>query len=91
MGRHAYNSRCVGDGYSIEDVVEQIKSAMSPSAVVRTGANMTALDSSVFRDDGYGNQVRDRVVLECTGKHPKAEILSVIPKGDQIKPKKKAT
>lgn len=91
MGRHAYNSRCIRDGYSIDDLIEQIKSAMAPSSVVRASPGMTTIESDSFRDDGYGNQVRDKIILECTSRHPKAEIFSVIPKGDQIKPKKKAT
>jgi hypothetical protein len=41
------------------------------------------------RDDGYGNQVFDRAVFEMTAKKPRAELYSVIPKGDKLKPNKK--
>jgi hypothetical protein len=47
---------------------------------------MTALDSVARREDGYGNMVRDRAVLELTQRKPRAELYSVIPKGDTNKP-----
>lgn len=91
IGSHIYDSRCRRDGYSIDDVISQISSAMDESGVVCASPKMTTIESSSLRNDGYGNQVRDKIILECTGKHPKAEIYSVIPKGDKIKPKKKTT
>ena len=89
MGQHIYNSRIVGDGYTIEDVPDQIASAMAADAVVLDTSPMTGLESPAPRTDRYGNQVRDRLVLECTARHPRPELFSVIPKGDRNKPKKK--
>lgn len=57
------------------------------SAVIN--GKMTALKNSTKRADRYGNSVRDEVVLECSRKYPKAELYSVVPRGDKIKPKDK--
>ncbi|WP_293730808.1 hypothetical protein [uncultured Actinobacillus sp.] len=46
----------------------------------------TALENPHQRHDGYGNLVNDRAILELTAKKPRAELFSVIPKGDSIKP-----
>ncbi len=86
VGRHIYERRILFDGYSIDDVVLQIVSAMADSAVIRMSQKMTALQSTQKRSDGYGNDVTDEAVLECTGKYPRPELYSVIPKGDDIKP-----
>jgi hypothetical protein len=48
--------------------------------------NMTALEAGERRNDGYGNMVRDRAILELTQRKPRAELYSVMPKGDTIKP-----
>jgi hypothetical protein len=86
VGRHIYESRIVRDGYRIDDVITQIVGAMDATAVVRPSPKMTVLENPIARDDGYGNKVNDQAVLECTGKYPRAELYSVIPKGDQVKP-----
>lgn len=85
MGRHHYNSRVVKDGYTILDLLKQIESALAESSVIE---NNKVLKSTVKRDDGYGNMVSDWAVFEMTAKHPRIELFSVIPKGDDNKPKK---
>ncbi|OAU96701.1 hypothetical protein AO385_0014 [Moraxella catarrhalis] len=49
---------------------------------------MTAIQSITPRNDGYGNLVTDRAIFELTAKKPRAELFSVIPKGDNNKPPK---
>jgi hypothetical protein len=46
VGRHAYESRCIRDGYTIEDVIEQIAGAMDEKAVFLNGSPMTANSES---------------------------------------------
>jgi hypothetical protein len=87
IGRHVYKSRIIGDGYTIDDVIEQIESATQTSAVVRVTELRTSLENPNKRCDRYGNSVSDRAVLECTAHHPWPELFSVIPIGDAIKPK----
>lgn len=87
LGRHVYNSRIVKDGYTIDDVCEQIESALSADSLVIATHKMTALRNGEGRSDGYGNVVHDEAVLELSQRKPKAELFSVIPKGDKNKPK----
>nr|AKN38780.1 hypothetical protein [Vibrio splendidus] len=42
--------------------------------------------SKVPRLDAYGNTIIDNGILELMSRKPKAELFSVIPKGDKIKP-----
>jgi hypothetical protein len=89
LGRHIYNSRVVKDGYSIPDVVRQITSALDDSAEMRPSAPlMSHMLATTKREDGYGNWVRDKAVFECMERHPRPELYSVMPKGDQIKPRR---
>lgn len=88
IGRHLYASRWQ-DGYSIEDMVTQIESAIGTDATVTLERTMSCTQNPAGRDDGYGNVVFDRAVFEMTAKKPRAELFSVIPKGDQNKPRKK--
>lgn len=88
VGGHIHKSRMLGDGYAIEDVIDQIASALASTAVVLVNAHMTAMENPNPRSDGYGNLVRDRAVFECSKRHPLPELFSVIPKGDTIKPVK---
>jgi hypothetical protein len=85
-GKHIYASRIVRDGYTVDDVLAQIAAAFRDSSIVRFNPKMSVLQSISPRDDGYGNTIRDEIALECTSRHPKAELYSVIPKGDRIKP-----
>jgi len=85
VGWHVYRSRVLRDGYSIADVIDQIESAMTGEAVVEY---QTWIENPVLRADRYGNLVKDRAILECSVRHPRPELFSVIPKGDNFKPQK---
>lgn len=87
LGRHLYKSRVIEDGYSIADICDQIESALSSESIVIATHKMTALKNEVGRPDRYGNTIKDEAVLELTQRRPKAELFSVIPKGDKNKPK----
>ncbi|MBG2715878.1 hypothetical protein I4549_17345 [Proteus mirabilis] len=84
MGRHNYNSR-VKDGYTIDDILLQIESALSVNSIAQIHRGTFLLNEDC-RSDGYGNQVNDKGVLEMTQRKPKCELFSTIPKGDNIKP-----
>ena len=88
IGKHIYRSRVVKDGYTIEDVIDQITNAMQSDAAVLDTKKMTAMQKPKMRADRYGNQVKDRVIFECTSRHPRPELFAVVPKGDLIKPKR---
>jgi hypothetical protein len=89
IGKHIYQTRIAKDGYTIEDVIDQISNAMRPDSLVLDTSKMTAMENPDLRADRYGNKVRDRAVFECTVRHPRPELFSVIPKGDLIKPQKR--
>lgn len=72
LGRHLYKSRAVTDGYSIDDILDQIESAMSATSMVIATHKMTALKNKTARGDRYGNQVCDEAVFELTQRRPKA-------------------
>jgi hypothetical protein len=86
VGGHIYRSRIIGNGYTIEDVIDQISSAMDSKAVVIVTDYMTAMQNPNARPDRYGNMVKDRAIFECTARHPLPELISVSPKGDTIMP-----
>lgn len=88
MGRHHYESRVVRDGYNIDDLLKQIESALSDKSRIIMAQRMTAIQSITPRNDSYGNLVTDRAIFELTTKKPRAELFSVIPKGDNNKPPK---
>jgi hypothetical protein len=88
-GAHHFKSRVTGDGYSFDDLYAQIDAATHPDATVDMQKHMTTLISPIQRNDGYGFKVRDRAILELTSRKPKAELFSVIPKGDAGGPKKR--
>ena len=85
LGKHLFNSRHA-DGYSIDDMVTQIDSALSAQSEVLPTKKMSALCNLHRRADGYGNHVNDVAVLELSARRPKAELFSTIPRGDLIKP-----
>jgi len=89
LGRHLYESRVVRDNYTIDDVITQVEYALADTAKVVATSRMTATKSVVGRVDGYGNEVLDEAVFELTQRKPRAELYSVIPKGDHIKPPRK--
>ena len=66
----------------------QIEYALADTAIVLPILKMTATRSATLRSDGYGNYVFDEAVYELTQRKPRAELFSVIPKGDKIKPLK---
>jgi hypothetical protein len=68
--------------------VKQIAGAMSPLSQLRISPKMTAIENPAAREGGYGNRVNDKAVLECTAKFPRAELYSVIPRGDENRPGK---
>jgi hypothetical protein len=88
FGSHVYKRRIAEDGYSIDEVLVQIESATKAEATVINGQKMTGLRNPNKRADLHGNQVRDEVVLECSARYPRAEIFSVVPRGDKKKPDK---
>ena len=87
-GRHMYRSRCIGNGYTIDEIIEQIESAMDESANILPYTRMTTMTSTKIRKDKYGNDILDQAVFECTARHPRPELYSVIPRGDKIRPSK---
>jgi hypothetical protein len=91
-GRHLYNSRCIEDGYTIDDVLDQISSAFNDESAVSPGWS-TVLISKTPRMDRSGRVIRDEAVFECHGRLPHPELLSVVPRGDgkDHSKKKKAT
>lgn len=89
MGRHLHKSRA-NDGYQIEDIVRQIMSALSVEALAHINTFVSYTQNPSAREDGFGNQVYDRAVFEMTARKPRAELFSVMPKGDLKKPTKKA-
>ncbi|MDH0304081.1 MULTISPECIES: hypothetical protein [unclassified Pseudomonas] len=88
IGSHAYRSRVIRDGYTIDDMVLQIKAALAATSVWKSATHMTALRSTIGRNDGYGNEIYDEAIFELTARKPKAELYSIVPKGDRNKPKK---
>jgi hypothetical protein len=91
FGQHIYKSRVLGDGYTFDDVIDQIESGMSSVSTFTDSHKMTTIMNPNERADGYQNRVRDKIVLECSTRYPRPELFSVIPKGDTNKPNKKAT
>ena len=88
VGRHIFKRRILQDGYTIEDVVLQIESAMDEGSQVIATQYMTAIRNPVARKDRLGNLVHDEAILECSRYRPNPDIFSVMPKGDKIKPQK---
>src|SRR5450830_852671 len=86
LGRHFYNSRMVKNAYTIDDLLLQVESALDVTSQVIPTNRMTGMKSTVLRNDGYGNQVYDQAIFEMTSRKPRAELYSVIPKGDHISP-----
>lgn len=85
MGRHLFNSR-TADGYTIDDMVLQIQSALSEQSLAIVNPKMSTIQAVIGRDDGYGNTVLDQAIFKMTQRKPRAELYSVIPKGDRNKP-----
>jgi molybdopterin biosynthesis enzyme len=45
IGKHVYDRRVVDDGYTIEDAVEQVMSAMDAQSIVVTGIKLTTMQN----------------------------------------------
>jgi hypothetical protein len=88
IGSHIYKSRIERDQYTIDDVIEQILSAMSEESALVGSLPMQAIENPRARTDRMGNTIHDRAIFECMSRHPRPELFSVIPKGDRIKPEK---
>jgi hypothetical protein len=86
IGRHFYEGRS-RDGYTIDDMIAQIVSGLDETACVVVSPKMSCLRNLAGRYDGYGNKVFDQAVFEMTSRKPRAELFSIIPRGDNIKPK----
>lgn len=89
VGVHVYRSRVLKDGYEFEDVIDEAESALSAASEVIITPYMTAMQNPRPRADRLGNQVHDRAILECTRYRPNAELFSLQPKGDRIRPANK--
>lgn len=87
-GTHIYKSRVIRDGYTIEDVLDQISSAMEETAEVLENPHVTGIQNPLLRLDRYSNKVKDQAIFECVDHHPRLQLYSVIPKGDKNKPQK---
>lgn len=81
FGQHIYNSRVSRDGYTIEDVLDQIVSPMDSAASFVPTSKMVGIQNHNKRLDRYGTYVQDMVLFECSARHPRPEPFSVIPKG----------
>src|ERR1700748_3591416 len=71
IGKHLYHSRVTDNGYTIDDVIDQITSAMDASATVLPPTNWTTMQNLQERDDKYGKKVRDLATFECFSKRPR--------------------
>ena len=72
-GRHMYESRCIEDGYTIDDVIEMVLTAFNDQARVAPGWS-TVLVSSTARTNKDGKTIRDEAVFECHGRLPHPEL-----------------
>jgi hypothetical protein len=88
IGSHIYQSRVARDGYSIDDVIDQIVSAMDAASGLVGNLPMQTIENPAPRTDRYGNRIHDRAVFECMSRHPRPELFSVVPKGDRNRPPK---
>jgi hypothetical protein len=86
IGRHLYQSRH-RDGYAVEDMIVQIRHALAQEAVAVVTEKMSCLRNLRGRTDRWGNTIYDQAIFEMTARKPRAELFSVIPKGDTIRPK----
>jgi len=73
----------------IEDVIEQIESAMDEASEVIANDYMTAIRNPVARADRLGNLVNDEAILGVFQVSTNPDIFSVIPKGQDQTAKSK--
>jgi hypothetical protein len=85
IGHHHFASRSA-QGYTVSDMVNQIRACTDSDAEVMLFRRMTMMRAYSLRADGYGNWVRDQGIFELTRRKPRIELFSVIPRGDHISP-----
>jgi hypothetical protein len=83
IGSHLYRQRAA-QGYDIDEMLEQITSAMSAESRVVECYYMRAIENPNPRIDRKGKAVNDRAIFECSKKFPNFELFSVVPKGDGL-------
>lgn len=86
LGKHHVGSRHGKDGYNADDILEQIMHILDTEVDIPITPRQTKMVSKTSRLDAYGNTIIDTGILELMSRRPKAELYSVIPKGDNIKP-----
>ncbi len=86
-GSHLFDSRCVKNPYTIDQVLEQIRSAFSEFSVVDPSRPSVVIRNPNKRIDHNGIAVNDEAVFECSGRQPYADLYSVVPNGDGLKQK----
>ena len=86
LGKHHVSSRHGKDGYTAEDILDQIVHILDVDVEIPVTRRQTKMVSKTLRKDAYGNDIIDNGILELMSRKPKAELYSVIPKGDSIKP-----
>jgi hypothetical protein len=57
-GRHMHRSRCENNGYTIDEVIEQIVSAVCETAEFMPEGRMTTIGATIVRKDRHGNEVQ---------------------------------
>ena len=82
IGRHIYDRRILKNGYTIDEVLDQISSALASASQLIPTQRGTLLQNKAGRDDGRGHFVHDIAVLECDGRNPQTQLYSVYPQGD---------
>jgi hypothetical protein len=88
-GSYLFDSRCVKNLYTIDQVLEQIQSALSDASVVDPARPSVVIRNPNKRMDHNGILVNDEAVFECSGRKPFADLYSVVPNGDGLKQKPK--
>lgn len=84
IGCHVYDSRVTRDGYSEDDLLAQIRTAFSETCRYIWTPKMTVLQNPTQTESGYGCRVRVELTLECSARHPRSEMYSVVPRGDKL-------
>lgn len=75
VGAHIYKRRVLQDGYMIDDVIAQIRSAMAEDSIFIGGSPTQTIGSIYSRRDRLGNSsIKDQAVFECTSRRPTAEL-----------------
>ena len=83
VGRHLYERRVLDQGYSIEEVLIQVASALAPESELIDTQRGTLIQNKKGRIDAQGCSVRDVAVLECSGSRTgESQLYSAYPEGD---------